>query len=184
MKQAHEVSHLDQETWVQDLAQPLSCRVTSGKSFPSPCHMSRVVVQYLSCVPLCDLMHCCTPGFPVLRYLPVCSNSRPSCQRCHPTTTEQWGSGQRLQPVRRRLFVVGAETVLKISKLRVSLVVQWLRIRLAMQGIWVQSVIREDLTCRRATQPTHYNYRAELQSRCSETREVTALRSLQTATRE
>ena len=175
---------MDQETWVQDLAQPLSCRVTSGKSFPSPCHMSRVVVQYLSCVPLCDLMHCCTPGFPVLRYLPVCSNSRPSCQRCHPTTTEQWGSGQRLQPVRRRLFVVGAETVLKISKLRVSLVVQWLRIRLAMQGIWVQSVIREDLTCRRATQPTHYNYRAELQSPCSETREVTALRSLQTATRE
>ena len=184
MKQAHEVSHLDQEIWVQDLAQPLSCCVTSGKSFPSPCHMSRVVVQYLSCVPLCNLMHCSTPGFPVLRYLPVCSNSRPLCQRCPPTTTEQWGSGQRWHPVRRRLFVVGVETVLKISKLRASLVVQWLRIHLAMQGIWVQSVIREDPACRRATQPMHYNYRAKLQSPCSETREVTALRSPRTATGE
>ena len=80
--------------------------------------------------------------------------------------------------------VVAVETVLKISKLRASLVVQWLRIRLAMQGTRVQSVMREDLTCHRATQPTHYNYRAELQSPCSETREGTALRSPRTATRE
>ena len=32
-----------------------------------------------------------------------------------------------------------------------SLVVQWLRIRLAMQGTWVQALVREDPTCCRAT---------------------------------
>ncbi|KAJ8790001.1 hypothetical protein J1605_004753 [Eschrichtius robustus] len=34
-----------------------------------------------------------------------------------------------------------------------SLVAQWLRIRLPMQGTRVQSLIREDPTCRRATKP-------------------------------
>ena len=29
-----------------------------------------VVVQSISCVPLCDTMDCSTPGFPVLHYLP------------------------------------------------------------------------------------------------------------------
>ena len=39
-----------------------------------------------------------------------------------------------------------------------SLVVQWLRIRLPMQGTWVQALVREDLTCRGATKPVHHNY--------------------------
>ena len=38
-----------------------------------------------------------------------------------------------------------------------SLVVQWLRIRLPMQGTWVQSLGQEDPTCRRATKPTSHN---------------------------
>ena len=39
-----------------------------------------------------------------------------------------------------------------------SLVAQWLRIHLPMQGTQVQALVREDPTCRRATKPVRYNY--------------------------
>ena len=39
-----------------------------------------------------------------------------------------------------------------------SLVAQWLRIHLPMQGTRVQALVREDLTCHRATKPVHHNY--------------------------
>ena len=39
-----------------------------------------------------------------------------------------------------------------------SLVAQWLRIRLPLQGTQVRSLVQEDLTCRRATRPTCHNY--------------------------
>ena len=39
-----------------------------------------------------------------------------------------------------------------------SLVVQWLRIRLPMQGTWVQALVQEDPTCRGATKPVRHNY--------------------------
>ena len=39
-----------------------------------------------------------------------------------------------------------------------SLVVQWLRICLPKQGTWLQSLVQEDPTCRRATGPIHGNY--------------------------
>jgi len=38
-----------------------------------------------SCPALCDPMNCSTPGFPVLPYLLVCSDSCPSSWWCHPT---------------------------------------------------------------------------------------------------
>ena len=41
---------------------------------------------------------------------------------------------------------------------RASLVAQWLRIRLPMQGTWVQALVREDPTCRRATKSVCHNY--------------------------
>ena len=41
---------------------------------------------------------------------------------------------------------------------RTFLVVQWLRIRLPMQGTRVRSLVWEDPTCRRATKPVHHNY--------------------------
>ena len=41
------------------------------------CHCCSVTK---SCPSLCDAMNCSTPGFPVLRYLPVCSNSCPLSQ--------------------------------------------------------------------------------------------------------
>ena len=42
--------------------------------------------------------------------------------------------------------------------LRASLVAQWLRIRLPMQGTRVQALVREVPTCRRATKPVHHDY--------------------------
>ena len=43
-------------------------------------------------------------------------------------------------------------------KCRTSLVVQWLRICLPMEGTNVQSLVWEDPTCRRATKPMRHNY--------------------------
>ena len=41
---------------------------------------------------------------------------------------------------------------------RASLVVQWLRICLPMQGTRVRALVWEDPTCRRATRPVSHNY--------------------------
>ena len=38
-----------------------------------------------------------------------------------------------------------------------SVVVQWLRICLPMQGTWVPALVQEDPTCRRATKPMCHN---------------------------
>ena len=39
-----------------------------------------------------------------------------------------------------------------------SLVVEWLRIRLPMQGTRVRALVWEDPTCRGATKPVRHNY--------------------------
>ena len=41
---------------------------------------------------------------------------------------------------------------------RASLVVQWLRIRLPLQGTRVRALVREDPTCCGATKPVRHNY--------------------------
>ena len=81
---------------------------------------------------------------------------------------------------------------------RTSLVAQWLRIRLPMQGTWVRALVREHPTCRAATKPMRHNYWAHapqlLSPRAATTeacapraralqREVTAMRSPRTATK-
>ena len=55
------------------------------------------------------------------------------------------------------IIVLIMYTVLKCIY-RASLVAQWLRICLPMQGARVWAGAREDLTCRRATNPMHHNY--------------------------
>ena len=86
-----------------------------------------------------------------------------------------------------------------IRKFRASLVVQWLRIRLPMQGTRVQALVREDPTCHRATKPVRHNYWAcepqllSLHATTTEAqvptahalqqREVTTMRSPRTATK-
>ena len=44
------------------------------------------------------------------------------------------------------------------ESLGTSLVAQWLRIHLPMQGTWVRALVREDPTCGRATKPMRHNY--------------------------
>ena len=41
---------------------------------------------------------------------------------------------------------------------RTSLVAQWLRIRLPVQGTWVRALVREDPTRHGTTKPMHHNY--------------------------
>ena len=77
---------------------------------------------------------------------------------------------------------------------RASLVAQWLRICLPMQGTRVRALVREDPTCRGATRPVSHNYWActleptshsywspRAYSLCSATREATTVRSPRTA---
>ena len=47
---------------------------------------------------------------------------------------------------------------LKYSLPGTSLVAQWLRIHLPMQGTRVRARVREDPTCHRATKPVCHNY--------------------------
>ena len=63
------------------------------------------------------------------------------------------------------LYWVHLLTVLNLNKdshpkqnATTSLVAQWLRICLPMQGTWVQCLVREDPTCHGATKPVHHNY--------------------------
>ena len=48
--------------------------------------------------------------------------------------------------------------IIKKSTNRASLVAQWSRIRLPMQGTRVRSLVWEDPTCRGATRPVSHNY--------------------------
>ena len=43
-------------------------------------------------------------------------------------------------------------------KTRTSLVAQWLRIHLPMQGTQVRALVQEDPTCHGATKPVHRKY--------------------------
>ena len=51
--------------------------------------------------------------------------------------------------------------------IRTSLLAQRIRICLPVQGTWVQSLVQEDSTCRRATQPTRRNYCAHAPRACA-----------------
>ena len=56
---------------------------------------------------------------------------------------------------------IDKKAILKISRIWVSgtsLVAQWLRICLPMQGTWVWAPVWEDPTCRGATKPVRHNY--------------------------
>ena len=66
--------------------------------------------------------------------------------------TGVWGRGRQGRDV---IFVKNVNDI-KIS-LRASLVAQWLRIRLPMQGTWVCALVGEDPTCHRATKPVRHN---------------------------
>ena len=63
------------------------------------------------------------------------------------------GAGERAQPC----WLVPVSTGHSSHLRGTSLVVQWLRICLPMQGTQVQSLTLEDATRLRASKPVHYN---------------------------
>ena len=50
------------------------------------------------------------------------------------------------------------KTIIQKDTRRASLVAQWLRIHLPVQGTRVRTLVWEDPTCRGATKPTCHNY--------------------------
>ena len=67
------------------------------------------------------------------------------------------------------------------TAVRTSLVAQWIRFRLPMQGTLVRSLLWEDPTCCRATKSMYHSYWARAESLCSSTAAATAVRSQRTA---
>ena len=56
------------------------------------------------------------------------------------------------------IYVDNLTTKYVIKNEGTSLVVQWLRISLPMQGTRVRALVREDPTCCEATKPTSHKY--------------------------
>ena len=50
------------------------------------------------------------------------------------------------------------DLISQTSEAQTSLVVQWLRICLPIQGTRVRALVRGDPTCHGATKPVHHNY--------------------------
>ena len=65
-----------------------------------------------------------------------------------------WYSGQALS----LSMSLSQISCFKILGHGTSLVAQWLRIRLPMQGTRVRALVQEDPTCRGASKPVHHNY--------------------------
>ena len=72
--------------------------------------------------------------------------------------TEEPGGLQSMGTPRVRHDWAHTHTKSDKELLRTSLVVQRLRIRLPVQGPWVQFLMQEDPTCLRAAKPLHHNY--------------------------
>ena len=51
-----------------------------------------------------------------------------------------------------------ADIPFKIMQIGTSLLVQWTRVHLPMEGTWVRSLVKEDSACLRATKPVCHNY--------------------------
>ena len=69
-------------------------------------------------------------------------------------TEAEWGAEEVIRSFRG--FPGGA--VVKNPPAGTSLVAQWFRIRLPMQGTWVRVPVREDPTCRGATKFVRHNH--------------------------
>ena len=65
---------------------------------------------------------------------------------------------EEIENINRTITITEIETVIKNLPTGTSLVVQWLGIRLLMQGTRVQALVWEDPTCRGATKSVCHNY--------------------------
>ena len=89
-----------------------------------------------------------------------------------------WWECKLIQPLGRRVW-----RLLKKLKIGASLVAQWLRVCLPMQGTWVRALVWEDPTFHGATRPAREPHLLSLRvwSLCSATREAVIVRGPHTA---
>ena len=72
-------------------------------------------------------------------------------------------------------------SLIKNTEIGASLVAQWLRVCMPMQGTRVRALVWEDPTCRGATKPVHHNYWACASGACAPQREAATVRGPRTA---
>ena len=65
---------------------------------------------------------------------------------------------EEIENINRPITSNEIETVIKNLPAEASLMAQWLRIHLSVQGTWIPSLVWEDHTCCGATKPVHHNY--------------------------
>ena len=78
--------------------------------------------------------------------------------------------GSRNSRVRERNFTPKIATMIKNPMFGASLVAQWLRVCLPMQGTRVRALVWEDPTCRGATGPVSHSYWACASGACKKKR--------------
>ncbi|KAJ8786651.1 hypothetical protein J1605_006140 [Eschrichtius robustus] len=96
------------------------------------------------------------PGGTVVENLPANAGdtgSSPGLGRSH-MPRSNWAREPQLLSL--RVWSLGSAT--REAATVASLVAQWLRICLPMQGTWVRALVWEDPTCRGATRPVSHNY--------------------------
>ena len=89
---------------------------------------------------------------------PLCGRYLRNCGIAIVTPLEIEGEILYLTCVPFILALVGFLFKNFISTHGTSLVAQWLRIPLPVQGTWVRSLVREDPTCHGAAKPVCHNY--------------------------
>ena len=96
----------------------------------------------------------------------ACSRAgAPQLESLYASTTEPTRSGARTPQWKTPCAAT------KISCARASLVAQWLRICLLMQGTWVRALVWEDPTCRGASRPMSHSCWACASGACALQRE-------------
>ena len=65
---------------------------------------------------------------------------------------------EEIENINRPITSTEIETVIKNLPTGASLVAQWLRVYLPMQGTWVRALVWEDPTCHGAPGPVSHNY--------------------------
>ena len=104
---------------------------------------------------------------------------------CEASSQSKWWHTHYLHP--QIFFSIFVNPPSKLP-CQTSLVAQWIRIHLPVQGTWVGPLVQEDLTCHGATKPVRHNYwtcalepmrcsywSLQAESLCSATREARAL---------
>ena len=101
-------------------------------------------------------------NFPNSQYQMLPSNNRKICQAKNSRNVEASLQCIKMSPFKKLSLIVAGLFNTPVNCQEnlsgTSLVVQWLRVRLPMQGTRVRSLFQEDPTCLGATKPASHNY--------------------------